>query len=306
MATDPNWLLSTLSQSAAAVVAIVGGFLVSRVVSLSAERNGLTRRRSEVLRRRADAEAIRISNQAVMSREDAQAWMSFRWSALLASHGDLAAADIGAADLRRLDEADEEFRRVVDVELTALSSAFSLLLGMHEGGKQIFAPWHDYYHDHKAELSAEIRTMRDQRRLHAAYWQIHTELKAQRPASFPAMPEVGLPGALYSGERSQLYPQAKDVLAATAEDLRHINADLAAIDHELDVLGRPANLLAGVGVLVGFAIVGICWPLWLMSKEPATLSPALRTGLFAGFCVGLGSVVAYISLSVLALRRSPH
>lgn len=45
---DPNWLLSTEAQSAAALVAIIGGFLVSRLVSLSSEREGLRRRRREV------------------------------------------------------------------------------------------------------------------------------------------------------------------------------------------------------------------------------------------------------------------
>ena len=42
--SDPNWLLSTLAQSTAAVVAIVGGFLVSRLVQLSSEKEGLRRR----------------------------------------------------------------------------------------------------------------------------------------------------------------------------------------------------------------------------------------------------------------------
>jgi hypothetical protein len=38
---EPNWLLSTTTQSSAALVAIVGGFLLSRVLALAAERNGL-------------------------------------------------------------------------------------------------------------------------------------------------------------------------------------------------------------------------------------------------------------------------
>jgi hypothetical protein len=37
-APDPNRLLSSLAQSAAALVAIIGGFLVSRLVSLSIDR----------------------------------------------------------------------------------------------------------------------------------------------------------------------------------------------------------------------------------------------------------------------------
>jgi hypothetical protein len=40
---DEGSLLATLAQSSAAVVAIVGGFLVSRLVQLSSEREGLRR-----------------------------------------------------------------------------------------------------------------------------------------------------------------------------------------------------------------------------------------------------------------------
>src|SRR5690349_15864077 len=41
--TDPNWLLSTTAQSAAALVAIIGGLLVSRLVGLAGERESLQR-----------------------------------------------------------------------------------------------------------------------------------------------------------------------------------------------------------------------------------------------------------------------
>jgi hypothetical protein len=40
-----RWLLSTTSQSSAALVAIIGGFLLSRVLSLSSERGSLVRQR---------------------------------------------------------------------------------------------------------------------------------------------------------------------------------------------------------------------------------------------------------------------
>jgi hypothetical protein len=41
--SDPNWLLSTTAQSGAALVAIVGGFLVSRLVTLRSDRITRTR-----------------------------------------------------------------------------------------------------------------------------------------------------------------------------------------------------------------------------------------------------------------------
>ena len=45
---DPEWLLATMAQSAAALVAIIGGFLVSRVLTLNSERRGLERRAREL------------------------------------------------------------------------------------------------------------------------------------------------------------------------------------------------------------------------------------------------------------------
>ena len=50
MDADPNWLLSTTVQSTAALVGIVGGLLISRLVSLSSERAGLMRRLQAVER----------------------------------------------------------------------------------------------------------------------------------------------------------------------------------------------------------------------------------------------------------------
>src|SRR5690625_1943945 len=39
--SDPNVLFSTAMQASATVVAILGGFIVSRILSLSSERNGI-------------------------------------------------------------------------------------------------------------------------------------------------------------------------------------------------------------------------------------------------------------------------
>lgn len=38
---DPNWLFATYAQSTAAIVAILGGFIVSRILSLSAQKNNI-------------------------------------------------------------------------------------------------------------------------------------------------------------------------------------------------------------------------------------------------------------------------
>lgn len=60
---DPNWLYSTIAQSAAALVAIIGGLLVSRLVALSADHGSLNRRREEASKKLAIVAARRDSER---------------------------------------------------------------------------------------------------------------------------------------------------------------------------------------------------------------------------------------------------
>ena len=50
MITDPSWLYSTIAQSSAAIVAIIGGFITVSVLTLNAEIRGLWRRFRVLLR----------------------------------------------------------------------------------------------------------------------------------------------------------------------------------------------------------------------------------------------------------------
>ena len=72
---NPNWLLSTMAQSAAALVAIVGGFLVNRVVTLSSERQGLEQRGRE-LEQRTQGHQERLRKAA--QRRQGAAWVPFK------------------------------------------------------------------------------------------------------------------------------------------------------------------------------------------------------------------------------------
>ena len=76
---DPNWLLATMAQSAAAMVAVIGGFLVSRIITLSVERQSLDRRSRELEEKTAEVEAA-----LCRARERRQA-MSWDWFVDLAA-----------------------------------------------------------------------------------------------------------------------------------------------------------------------------------------------------------------------------
>ncbi len=91
---NANWLLSALAQTAGALVAIVGGFLVSRLVGLSSQRNGLLERMTATTRR---LEAARDKKSA--ARKDLVTWetglleTSLLWD-LVESRGDVHGLDM--------------------------------------------------------------------------------------------------------------------------------------------------------------------------------------------------------------------
>lgn len=47
MTTDPSWLYSTIAQSSAAIVAIIGGFITATVLMLTAEKRSLTHQKKD-------------------------------------------------------------------------------------------------------------------------------------------------------------------------------------------------------------------------------------------------------------------
>ncbi|HUV75710.1 MAG TPA: hypothetical protein VMW00_03535 [Dehalococcoidales bacterium] len=47
MITDPSWLYSTIAQSSAAIVAIIGGFITASVLMLTAEKRNLKNQRDD-------------------------------------------------------------------------------------------------------------------------------------------------------------------------------------------------------------------------------------------------------------------
>lgn len=61
--SDPNWLLSSTAQSAAALVAIVGGFLAARVIAFNSDRDSVRRRLASTERDRENAKKLEAAGK---------------------------------------------------------------------------------------------------------------------------------------------------------------------------------------------------------------------------------------------------
>jgi hypothetical protein len=83
-----------------------------------------------------------------------------------------------------------------------------------------------------------------------------------------------------------------------ADDLA---AEVAHLQRVRDALVRPKGLSWGLVVLGAFTVVGVAFPLWLLSRAPKQLTPGLGEVVFWLFMVGLLALLGYITSPALRL-----
>lgn len=315
---DTNWLLSSAAQSAAALVAIIGGFLVSRLVTLSSERAGLTRRLHEVedeLRRREEA-LVDFDERAAKRAAELAVWDSK--DRLVTSSGQLD----GETLLSHLDPDDYDVDREhliarLDAAADAVQRAFGYLRRREDT-----QTWPENWAAAKRALRAELpdedpdllelvykeaaarKASREEKKRRAEEARRAGGVKGggalaalsspwRQPFSFVAPPVQPLsPGAFRKPSREELQ-HARDEAEA---ELRLVQTALARV-------AIPPDLGIGFAVLAYFAAAGIAYPVVLMSLGQMTLGPWWRGSVVFAFLSGLVGLMAYLGWVVRRTTR---
>jgi len=297
---DPNWLLSTSAQSAAAIVAIIGGFLVSRLVTMSAERNGLLRRREEIdalaaikrgergqlLSEDEADEAVGLISDALDDLIEAEGDMSLE--TLLQDHGD--PWDKPTDSLRfHLDRANETIKQAsAQLEPTMKAEAqrpqrsFRSFARAH-GVK--YEEWQEYVYE------AVYRRIRDEipRPPSSGFSGIGLDPEDIVMPSFERMPTI---------VRGPSVPEKIEILAS---ELRALDAERSNIESQLGRMARPSGIGRGIAILAYFAGIGIAFPVSLL---PVTnLNTLVRLAVVLGFISGLALVIGYLIWLTRSLSR---
>ncbi len=298
---DPNSLLATLAQSSAAVVAIVGGFLVSRLVQLSSEREGLRRqlvttrdklRHVEPLCERAHEH--RLTN----SHETFQGWVI----------EDLVKADFATLDrqalvnanippgssgeemldyldalIQRVDKARKEPRKFVEVS----NNNGLTLEGLRNRGLIYDESESEIYKAVAEALADSLPTQR-------------TAIGSRSVSAihFPRTTSQ----AVQSTEMRRLDESISEEqeLASRRAILR---ADESRLEHELGRIGHPVGVTSATVVLGICSLLGIVVPVIVMALAPESLLPWSVWALVGLFIIGLLSVLGYILWYARVLSR---
>ena len=289
---DEGSLLGTLAQSSAAVIAIVGGFLVSRLVQLSSEREGLRRqlnRAQDELRHVAtsydEAHEYRLAN----SWQDLYGWV--------------------IDDLIKADPATLDGDMLLDGKIPRGSSAEEMapyLNELIEEVAQVKAAVEKYvrrddvdtlHMDDLRERGLEVPEAQENTYSHVVDW---VTGQLPRPKSYPLTLEP--PRIPYS---SLINPTARSAeLRRLDESVRDeqdlcsrrtmLETEVTRIKREIDLIGRPAGVISAIVILAIYSVLGIVAPVVVMGLGLATLAAWLEWLLVGLFVLGLSAVLAYI------------
>ncbi|KHL19588.1 hypothetical protein CLV56_2829 [Mumia flava] len=283
---DPNWLPSTLAQSTAALVAIVGGFLVGRLVSLAGEATALAHRLDELDERR------RLRAAALLEVHRERLDVSEQWfrehhlEDFVRAEG---AVDVDAAveSFIPLGSSAAEMRPYAATLADAVREAFDLIRQLYPAPK---LPPRKFPHavDELAGVPQDV------------YEQVAGRLIDQRRSRV-------LPfQAMISSPRGDVIYRRQDARIAREEELRAevtmLEAERVLLDDQRSRMARPEGVRGGLIVLGLFAALGVVFPMIVMSLRPVPSGPGVRVSLILAFVVGFVALTGYMVSQVRTLR----
>lgn len=297
--TDPSPFLSTIASSSAALVAIIGGLLVARFVTLDSEQEGAQHLVNEAVEQLETARRREQDARDDLLRREVRDFCSMRI---------LHRIHEGERDTSELREeagytslSDEQIEKIVSSLASDFENAEKTLKPLIEAasGKSRLGTWENFKRQHD-ELEIQ-----DERVWSIVYADLRTP-----PAPATPFNSLGLgvgyigtptPSALVALD-AQRYDALRDEVDRAARQVEDLEAEVKRRELARDRIGRPKGLLAGLIVLGIFTVGGVIYPIWLMGHAPKDLTRSISHPVFIVFVVGLVVLLGYMGW--LALRLS--
>jgi hypothetical protein len=305
---DVNWLYSAAAQSAAAIVAILGGFITSRILMLNAEKRSLQNQYNSVTKR--------VELLIAQEREAYDQYYTMKSGLFFDTISD---------ELRKTDpmppfeDLTKKYHRlIVDINPTILRREYDKLSKEILEARQFIQDrynlieralsFDEWVNKHGIDISSY-----DYEALEHEYLRVREEKEEEQKGSV-IQSIVGsivggntfwTPSPEISVYRQQVQDRMIEKSVDRVKELRY-QADFAKAESErfktqLDAFSYPKNLKWGFLTIAYFAVVGVAVPLFMLPSEGySPWSRYIVTGLFM---TGLAAVLAYIGIQLNELLK---
>jgi hypothetical protein len=303
---DANWFLSTTAQSAAALVAIIGGFLISRLISLVADKSLLVQNLDELRSRRQVKEMEFERFQKIVSTKTHKWFLDDNLLNIVENRGNSNFAKM-VEDFNRLGSDPQDIAEYANTLKAVVTRAFKDIAIV------------------RTETGRLPLTREDMRLEGIRIGSEHDEEIYEIVASLLARPtdveSVFAENDPLAESLSPLQSEAATIADdASTPDIALSRHDAAIkernrLNEELSVIGGEINLLEsripgkeqqrriiqGFAVLAYFSLVGIVYPLYLLSRNPLVAHGSTRSLVLFGFISGFIALLIFIWSAVADL-----
>jgi len=311
MTTDPSWLYSTIAQSSAAIVAIVGGFITASVLNLLSEKRSLKKQLSE---KEAQTKNIREKSCMLQNLYDTKAAEYFLKKELKAYSDD------------KLPTLDEIFSKYPTDYRKYYNEKILYMVFINLSLKQIKATMFIIKHSEKVDMNNYDSFLEWTKKNvktdeyieicneYNKYFENRKKLEAATKEERTFPPWAALPwpsNYLISTEKVERdmeeerheseQENIRNNIEKHKDQLSSLNGEVDNLKTQLDSFYYPPYLRLGAIILLLFAFGSILLPVSLLLNE--VFSSLAREITFYIFLAGLVAVFSYITLLIIELRR---
>ena len=310
---DPNWFLSTTAQSTAALVAIVGGFLISRLITTLSEKSQYLQNLAVLVNRR------RVKSDELEKFQERVQWRTHIW--FKEQHLKEIVEGKGKSDLTDMVEnfnvrgsEQEEIARYAQDLQKRVARAFKDVSEKYQPPSSIPETWEEMKQD---GVQIEDEEEGDLFQMVATYiantrYKIKKERReeVERMINFPSInlnfPKYEFP-SIKPTTPSIVFERHDNAIKETerlSEEIDDLNGEISLLRERIPALEKPTRLIHGFIVLAYFSIAGIVYPLFLMTRNPVVVEASARTRVLAAFGSGLALLLGFIWNAVSELRKA--
>jgi len=310
MIGDPNWLYSTIAQSSAAIVAIVGGFITASVLMLASEKRSLRHQKADKQTRLQALE----NEERQLSREYKTMQVDEFIDTVtdeLIEEDEWPSLEVVMQRYPETRNLDPEILKREYGKMSKLRLEARQFIGQHSKSIDVSNPlsFNEWISKNRLNISAYDPDLLEQEYDRFVTYEREyqaEERKRAYPFTFQVSEILEASPVFHMPRINSLHEQRRQ--ESIGERLRNVRAEIYVLEHEVVGLDErlasfkdPQDLRWGLCVLAYLAGVGILFPLLIMAKEAySTIAKQFAIGLFFS---GLLAIFGYIVFQINRLRR---
>lgn len=253
---NTQWFLSTVAQSSAAIIAIIGGFIVTKLIQLSSSQAGLKNRLNELANLIILKEKEIVDLKKTIFEFDTQSFFKKNIDRMIESKGKLTLKEILQDD--KTDLKEDELRPCFNKINKAVTDSFILFDCSLDDLDVV--DFKDILKKNELYLSPEIENV---------YSKVYNYVKNRHDTLFGGMSTIiqnFTPPHIFQIE-TQRYNMLRADLDKDVQEKLILATEKDNLISQLKSIGKPRGLKLGLWVFAIFTFVGVWFPIMFLYLE---------------------------------------